>query len=188
MLYFDQIPLSLLEVLEKEINALNVEEAIQWQDRSGLRRQTFEFGISFKQIEENGSIVKYDMPLFLVETRKMLVKLFEEHLAEKNPEKYENCILTIYSEGDGIKAHTDRDYFGPDILGLIIAADVSSDSERCPATLSFFHPSSNERIHLIEKPGTAFLFQGALRSEWKHELAPIVTKRIAIQFRTLNYR
>lgn len=90
MLYYQQIPPSFIENLNIEISALNLDTAIQWQDKSGLHRQTFEFGISFKEIEQNGSILKNDMPPFLIETRKELVKLFEEQLSEKDPEKYEH--------------------------------------------------------------------------------------------------
>lgn len=70
MLYFNQIPSLLVALLKDEIKAFNLESALQWQDTSGLSRTTFEFGISFKAIDENGRIVKYEMPSFLVETQK----------------------------------------------------------------------------------------------------------------------
>ncbi len=183
-LYYSQISPDLLAIITREIDALDTGKAHRWEDRSGLRRITFEFGISFKELEENQREVTIEMPDFLVATRNKLVELFKNHLSEKNPEKYTNCIVTEYSEGDGIKEHTDRDYFGPDVLGLVVQPD-GTDS---PSSLQFFKPGSGERISLVEQPGTAFLFQGELRTAWKHELKPVATKRIAIQFRTVNYR
>ena len=186
MLHFNKIPSEDVSLLKNEIKAMRGEDALQWKDRSGLTRKTFEFGVSFKEIEENKRIVKSEMPSFLVEIRKELVKLFEEYLSEKDPEKYENCIITIYSDGEGISPHIDRNYFGPDIIGLVIVPDRSIDPHKIPATLCFTEPVSAERIYLSEGEGTAFLFQGALRTHWKHQLFPVVTERIALQFRTLN--
>lgn len=178
-LYYGKISSELLEQLQKYIASLSTESAIEWKDRSGLTRKTFEFGVSFKELEDNKRIVTTEMPPELVAVRNVLVQLFKDHLTEKSAELYENCIVTVYAEGDGIKAHTDRSYFGPDILGLIIEPDSRS-------ALTFISPDSKNKIQLIEKAGRAFLFQGLLRNDWKHELAPVATKRITVQFRTVN--
>lgn len=185
MLYFSQMNSSTVDTLEKEISRMDSENAIHWKDAAGLQRRTFEFGVSFKEIERTGQIVKRDLPDFLLRTREEVVGLFRQQLAEKDPSQYENCIVTLYDKGEGIKPHTDRDYFGPDILGLIVQPDTSSDPDKIPATLCFHKPGTDERIDLSEKRGTAYLIQGDLRYGWTHQLSPVVQQRISIQFRTV---
>ena len=176
MLYCRQIPESLVTTLEKEIKALDPEAAIHWQDKTARHRRTYEFGVSFLQIERTGAIVKSQIPPTFIELRERLVSLFRDYLTEKDPSKYENVIVTLYGPGDGIKAHTDRDYFGPDILLVTIEPDTAS-------VLTF--SNGTKQIRLPEAVGRAFLVQGPLRTTWTHELSPVQTSRISIQFRTV---
>lgn len=185
MLYFSQMNPSTIDTLEKGISAMDAESAIHWKDAAGLQRRTFEFGVSFKEIERTGQIVKRDLPDFLLRTREEVVGLFREQLTEKDASQYENCIVTLYGNGDGIKPHTDRDYFGPDIIGLIVKPDASSDPDKIPATLCFHKPGTDERIYLSEQRGTAYLIQGDLRTKWTHQLSSVADQRISIQFRTV---
>jgi hypothetical protein len=184
-LYIDHVPASLLAALERAIDSLSLAEALLWKDRLGRRRKTFEFGVSFQAIERDGMLVSTPVPAWLAHARTTLVTLFHAQLHEKNPDMYENCIITIYSPGDGIAPHTDRDYFGPDVLGIIVTPDQSTHPEQPPAALSFVKSASSEVVALPEDPGLAFLFQGVLRYAWLHELAPVHTGRIAVQFRTV---
>ena len=185
MLHMGHMPTSLLETLEREIGSLKLTEAFSWEDASGRQRKTFEFGVIFREIERTGQMVRTPVPAWLAQARTHLVALFQAHLSEKDPEKYENCIITIYRAGDGIKRHTDRAYFGPDVLGIIVQPDQAADPAHPPAALTFCKPRSAEVVALPEHKGMAFLFQGALRQTWEHELSPVHTGRIAVQFRTV---
>jgi|GEM_PF-6981476 len=184
-LYVGHVPASLLAALERAIESLTLTEALPWKDRGGRQRKTFEFGASFKAMEQEGKLVRTPVPAWLACARTTLVTLFHAQLAEKDPARYDNCIITMYSPGDGITGHKDRDFFGPDVLGIIVTPDQSAHPEHPPAVLSFFKPESPEVVKLPEDKGLAFLFQGALRYAWLHELAPVHTGRIAVQFRTV---
>lgn len=185
MLYTQKIPDSLWLRIRSEIQSMDRENCIQWKDKAGRTRKTFEFGYSFKEIEKNRQVVKYDIPSFLVEARRQIVDIFKEQLHEKDPEKYENCIITFYSEGDGIKAHTDKRYFGPDILGVIITPDTATDGEGSSSNL-YFTKDSEKPIVLSEEAGMAYLITGELRTLWQHQLDPVATERVSIQFRTID--
>lgn len=184
-LYVDHVPASLLVSVEGAIGALAPTEAIPWQDRGGRQRHTFEFGVSFQAIERDGVLRSTPVPAWLAQMRTTLVTLFRAQLTEPDPARYDNGIITIYRPGDGITRHTDRDFFGPDVLGLILTPDQAAHPAHPPAVLSFCKPDTSEVIALPEDKGLAFLFQGALRSTWLHELAPVQTRRIAVQFRTV---
>jgi hypothetical protein len=183
MLYYQKIPDGLLNWISSEIQLLDKSNSIHWKDKAGRTRKSIEFGFSFKEMEENQRIVKYDIPPFLLEARRQIVELFKDRLQEKDPEKYENFIITLYSEGDGIAPHTDRRYFGPDILGVVIVPDQSSD--RPPSTL-YFTKDDEKPIVLSEEAGVAYLITGELRTIWKHQLNPVASERISIQFRTVD--
>lgn len=176
---------STIDTLISAIGRMEPNKMIHWKDTTGLQRKTFEFGISFKEAESSGKLVRYDIPDFIAAARKEAAELLEEHLEVKEPEEYENCILTIYGPGDGIKPHTDRKWFGRDIIGIIIEPDTSSQPEKSPSTLTFRKPGTDETISICEEKGAVFVLQGPLRSAWTHELSPVVTKRISLQFRTV---
>src|SRR5579863_9157097 len=81
MLYCRRIPDELLIWSQDKIRHLMEEgKFIQWKDRVGRTRKTLEFGFSFKEMEENRKIVKYDIPPFLREIRRQIVELFQDHL------------------------------------------------------------------------------------------------------------
>ena len=64
------------------------------------------------------------------------------------------------------------------MIGLIVEPDSTQN-------LYFENPKIGEksRFFLEEKAGTAFLFQDALRNEWKHGLLPVARERISMTFR-----
>ena len=187
MLYYQKVPDWLINWIDSEIQSMKQADAIHWEDSAGRTRKTFEFGFSFKEMEKNHRIVKKNIPPFLVETRRQIVELFKDQLKEHDPEKYENCIITLYSAGDGIEPHTDRRYFGPDILGLIVVPDRSENPDGLPSCLYFTKSMCfEEPIVLSEEAGIAYLITGELRTAWNHELPPVASQRISIQFRTVD--
>jgi hypothetical protein len=185
VLYYQKIPDGLLSWIQSEIQFMDKGKAIQWDARRGGKRKNFEFGFSFKEIEVNRKMVRYDIPPFLLEARRQIVGLFKDQLKEKDPEKFVSCIISLYSEGEWIQSHNDMNYFGPDILGLIVVPDTSADPNR-PASCLYFTKKSKEPIFVSEEAGVAYLITGKLRSDWNHQLDPVVTERISIQFRTLD--
>lgn len=186
MLYCRRIPDELLAWSKDEIRQLKeMGNFIQWRDRAGRTRKTLEFGFSFKEVEKNNKSTRYEIPPFLREIRRQVVELFQDQLHENDPERYENCIVTFYFAGDGIKPHTDREYFGPDILGLIITPDDSADPSQQPSNL-YFTKGTQSPIFIPEEEGMAYLITGELRTLWEHQLDPVVSERISIQFRTVD--
>lgn len=186
MLFVRKVPEQLIDWIRSEIVFLDQSDLISWEDTEGRTRKTLEFGFSFKEMEENKRAVYYEIPFFLQEVRRRLVHLFEDRLIEQDPEKYVNCIVTFYRDGDGIKPHTDRRYFGRDIIGLVVTPDHSDDPDWTPSTLRFTNQREMDSFSLMEEAGTAYLFTGELRYSWTHELFPVCSERISIQFRTID--
>lgn len=183
-LYFSQLKPSTVELLKQKIQSLNPLQAIQWKIGGG--RTTYEFGISMKEGIYTGKIVHKKMDDLIVQVRKELVELFHDHLTEKSPEAYCSCTLNIYTKGQGFIPHIDRLWGGPDIIGLVIEPDQSPSPEIPPARLYFRHPETQETISLIEKSGTAYMFQGEMRTKWKHALPKVATYRASLQFRAVR--
>lgn len=154
-------------------------------------RETIDFGKVFPALEE-GIIIEVPIPSFVTEIRAKLFEIFKDHLQETTAEEYDNCIITIYHCGDGIAPHIDRNlewamkspnrkyYFGDSVIGLIIEPDLEQ-------SLYFEHPLEG-RFYLKEHPGTAYLFQDALRHEWRHGLFPVAQRRISMTFRKVVFK
>lgn len=186
-LYIAQIDLP--KSLAEEILLLSEKIKYSWPD-TYYYRETIDFGKVFHELEKN-NIVERPIPLFVKEVRKQLFEIFKNQLPKNDcPEDYDNCIITIYQPGYGIDAHIDQNlewakvkegrhyYFGESIIGLIIEPDTLQ-------SLFFENPKIGEasRFYLEEKVGTAFLFQGSLRNEWKHGVPPVEKRRISMTFR-----
>jgi hypothetical protein len=177
------------ENLLENIRSLNQEIKHAWPDAK-YYRETIDFGKVFPALEE-GCIIERPIPEFIAEIRNQLFQVFKNQINENvTADDYDNCIITIYQSGDGIAPHIDRNlewasknenrkyYFGDSVIGLIVEPDITQ-------SLYFEDPKAGEksRFYLDEKSGTAFLFQGALRNEWKHGLLPIARERISMTFR-----
>jgi hypothetical protein len=182
----------LVDEAVQKIQSIPKEERFRWPDAK-LYRETIEFGIVYRQLEEN-QIVEKPMPDYIAKIRRILYEKFRDKIQEgSRPEEFNNCIVSLYAPGDGMVPHTDRSttvakdgrermyYFGDSILGLILVPDTKH-------SIYFINPEDNERIILKEEKGTAFLFQGELRQKWKHALEPIETSRISVTFRKVNFK
>jgi hypothetical protein len=178
--------------LQENILSLSKEIKYSWP-KATYHRETIDFGIVFPTLEE-GRMIERPMPPFIIEIRNLVFELFRSRLEEgASAEDFNNCIITIYQTGDGIAPHIDRNlewatqnearkyYFGASVMGLIVEPDTQQ-------SLYFENPQigKESRFYLQEKPGTAFLFQGLLRNEWKHGLHPIEQRRISLTFRKVN--
>lgn len=181
--------IDLSENLIQMVHALRDEVKHEWSDAT-YYRETLDFGKVFHALEE-GRLMERPIPPFIVEIRNQLFEVFKQQLSQNDcAEDYDNCIITIYGPGDGIAPHVDRNlqwasmscnrnyYFDDSVIGLIVEPDTMQ-------SLFFENPEVGEtsRFHLEEKPGTAFLFQGTLRHQWKHGLHPITQRRISMTFR-----
>ncbi len=179
------LPKSLVE----NIHALSEEIKHTWPD-AHYYRETIDFGKVFHALEK-GRLVERPIPAFIAGIRNQVFELFKDQLDPKDCAlDYDNCIVTMYQPGDGIAPHIDRNltwaqmkeertyYFDESIIGLIVEPDTVQN-------LFFENPKIGEssRFYLEEKPGTAFLFKGTLRHEWKHGLLPVKKGRISMTFR-----
>jgi hypothetical protein len=191
-LFFAQIDLP--ETLLENIRSLREEIKHAWPDAKHYR-ETIDFGKVFPALEE-GCLTERPIPDFIAEIRNQLFQVFKHQINENvSAEDYDNCIITIYQPGNGIAPHIDRNfewssknenrkyYFGESIIGLIVEPDTVQ-------SLYFENPEVGEksRFYLDEKPGSAFLFQGSLRNQWKHGLLPVERERISMTFRRVYPR
>lgn len=189
-LFIEQIDLP--ESLLGDILSLSDEIKHTWPDAK-YYRETIDFGKVFPALEE-GRVIERPIPPFVSEIRDRLFEVFQSRMHEGDrAEDYDNCIITIYQSGDGIAPHIDRNlewankreerkyYFDESIIGLVIEPDSLQ-------SLYFENPKVGEasRFYLDEKRGTAFLFQGPLRNEWKHGLLPIAHRRVSMTFRKVK--
>jgi alkylated DNA repair dioxygenase AlkB len=91
-----------------------------------------------------------------------------------------HALLIEYDAGAGLGWHRDRPVFG-DVVGVSLLSE---------APLRFRRRMGDkwERFTLKAAPRSAYLLQGAARSEWEHSLAPVTTLRYSATFRTLAAR
>lgn len=186
-LFVEQVELP--EKLLENIRSLNDEIKYTWPD-STFYRETIDFGKVFPALEE-GFLIERPIPPFIADIRNQLFQLFKNQINEGiTADDYDNCIVTIYQAGNGIAPHIDRNYewanrsrdrkyyFDESVIGLIVEPDTVQ-------SLYFEDPKVGEksRFYLEEKSGTAFLFKGVLRNEWKHGLLPVERERISMTFR-----
>ncbi len=69
--------------------------------------------------------------------------------------------------------------------GNLIVPDTSPNLDQPPSAL-YFTNGSQPPIFIPEEAGMAYLITGPLRTSWEHQLDPVVSERISIQFRTIE--
>ncbi|HWH18152.1 MAG TPA: alpha-ketoglutarate-dependent dioxygenase AlkB [Allosphingosinicella sp.] len=100
------------------------------------------------------------------------------NLAGADPDALSHALIIEYAPGAGIGWHRDRPVFG-DVIGISLLA---------PARLRFRRKKDSgwERYALLTQSRSAYLLQGAARTEWEHSIAPMEELRYSITFRTLR--
>jgi alkylated DNA repair dioxygenase AlkB len=91
---------------------------------------------------------------------------------------FEHVLLTEYQPGAPIGWHKDRPQFG-DVIGVSLVS---------ACTFRFRKKSGArwERQTITLEPNSAYLLQGAARTEWEHSIPPAEQLRYSITFRSLK--
>ena len=112
------------------------------------------------------------MPAFLQDLR--------EHLSgfgQRPAEDFVQVLINEYAPGAGIGWHRDKPQFGL-VLGLSLLAP-------CVLRLRRKAGAGWERRTARLEPRSAYLLDGAARTEWEHSITPMEDLRYSITFRTL---
>jgi alkylated DNA repair dioxygenase AlkB len=114
-----------------------------------------------------------DIPAFLLPLRESAAASFG-----LDSSVFGQVLLTEYSAGAAIGWHKDRPVFG-DVIGISLLS---------PCTMRFRKKAGPgwQRHSLVLEPRSAYLLQGAARSEWEHSIPAVSNLRYSITFRTLK--
>lgn len=89
-----------------------------------------------------------------------------------------HVLLTEYPPGAGIGWHKDRPEFGR-VIGLSLLAP-------CAFRLRRKAGAGWERATFVAEPRSAYLLDGAARTQWQHSIPAVESLRYSITFRTLT--
>jgi alkylated DNA repair dioxygenase AlkB len=114
-----------------------------------------------------------DMPDFLLAVRDKAAVFADLH-----PSRLQQVLLTKYPPGAGIGWHKDRSVFGQ-VVGIYLLSSC---------VFRFRKPAGKkwERTSLTAEPRSAYLLDGASRTEWEHSIPAVETLRYSITFRNLR--
>jgi alkylated DNA repair dioxygenase AlkB len=114
-----------------------------------------------------------DMPDFLLSLRKRAASF-----ARMEEERLQHVLLTEYQPGAAIGWHKDRSVFG-ETVGISLLS-------RCRFRFRRKSGDKWERIAVMAEPRSAYLLEGASRSEWEHSIPAVEALRYSITFRNLR--
>jgi DNA oxidative demethylase len=101
-------------------------------------------------------------------------------LADVDPERFEETLVTEYSPGAGIGWHRDAPPFG-------IVAGVSLGAA-CRMRFRKGEDASAPAFAVELPPRSIYLLTGSARSQWRHMIPPVKELRYSVTFRTLRSR
>ena len=113
------------------------------------------------------------MPDFLAPVRERAASF-----ADLPPSALRQVLLTEYAPDAGIGWHKDKAVFG-DVVGISLLS---------PCTFRFRRKrgGSWERASFVAEPRSAYLLQGASRTDWEHSIPAVDSLRYSITFRTFK--
>src|SRR5436305_1436880 len=114
-----------------------------------------------------------DLPDFLLSVQKKAAAF-----AGLKPSDLQQVLLTEYRPGAAIGWHKDRSVFG-DVVGISLLS-------ACNFRLRRKTGATWERASIVLAPRSAYLLQGAVRTEWDHSIPGVTELRYSITFR--NFR
>jgi alkylated DNA repair dioxygenase AlkB len=114
-----------------------------------------------------------DLPDFLLSAQKKAAAF-----AGLKPSDLQQVLLTEYRPGAAIGWHKDRSVFG-DVVGISLLS-------ACNFRLRRKIGATWERASIVLAPRSAYLLQGAVRTEWEHSIPGVTELRYSITFR--NFR
>lgn len=97
--------------------------------------------------------------------------------AQRDPEAFEQILVTEYKPGAGIGWHRDKGVFG-EVVGVSLLA---------PCILRFRRNVDQkwERVNVLAEPRSAYHLTGPARAEWQHSILRVDSLRYSITFRTM---
>src|SRR5262249_41626323 len=111
-----------------------------------------------------------DIPDFLLPVREAAARF-----AGLEPTQFQQGLLTEYRPGPAIGWHKDKAVFG-EVIGLSLLS-------ACVFRFRRKRGGSWQRANIAVAPRSAYLLQGAARSEWEHSIPPVEALRYSITFR-----
>jgi len=115
------------------------------------------------------------MPAFLLPLRDRAAKF-----ASVPAESLSEALVTEYQPGAPIGWHRDAPGFGI-VVGISLLSPCRFRFRRGPER-------GSQRVSLTLEPGSAYLLNGAARSDWQHSIPEVDALRYSITFRTLRKR
>jgi DNA oxidative demethylase len=102
-------------------------------------------------------------------------------LAGVAPAALAQILVTRYPPGATIGWHRDAPVFGPQVIGVSLAA---------PCRLRFQRGKGDQRqvAETMLEPRSVYVLSGPARSSWQHSIPPTKDERYSITFRTLRSR
>jgi alkylated DNA repair protein (DNA oxidative demethylase) len=101
-------------------------------------------------------------------------------LIERTPADLAEVLVTRYPPGAGIGWHRDAPMFGPEVVGVSLAAEARMRFQRRRG-------GERETSELVLAPRSAYVLAGAARSAWQHSLPALKAERYSITFRTVRH-
>ncbi len=114
-----------------------------------------------------------DVPDFLLSIRNAAAAL-----ANMDPSRLQQVLLTQYPPGAAIGWHTDRSIFGQ-VVGISLHSACTFRFRKQAGT-------KWERCSLVAEPRSAYLLDGASRTEWEHSIPAVEALRYSVTFRNLR--
>jgi alkylated DNA repair dioxygenase AlkB len=145
--------------------------AFEFQGYLGKRRVIsfgWQYDFSAMQIRK-----AEDLPPFLLDLRERAAVF-----AGLAPSDLQQVLLTEYAPGAGIGWHKDKPMFA-EVVGLSLLS-------RCVFRLRRKTGATWERSSLVLEPRSAYLLQGASRTEWEHSIPAVDSLRYSVTFRTFR--
>ncbi len=172
------------------------------QNTERTRRTTWEFGYQFHRLKFGGRQQQKFPPIIrdVLSAALEVAKRASPHTLPAMAD-FNNCIISLYKEGDRLEPHIDVHagrpmafrqrktggfYFGENILCVVLEADETGrlvllpprgGSEAAPLNAMLLH----------EKDGSVFVLHGDARNLWFHEVSPVKRQRLSLTFRTTHF-
>ena len=113
------------------------------------------------------------IPGFLVSLRSRAASF-----ANREPEAFEQVLVTEYAPGAGIGWHRDKGVFG-EVVGVSLLAS-------CILRFRRKVDQKWERVNVLAAPRSAYHLTGSARAEWQHSILRVDALRYSITFRTMS--
>jgi alkylated DNA repair dioxygenase AlkB len=100
-------------------------------------------------------------------------------LAEVEPQRFAQLLVSRYPEGAGIGWHRDAPKFGPKVAGVSLRSACRMRFQRGTG-------AKREMFALELEPRSAYVLGGAARSSWQHSIPAAKALRYSLTFRMVK--